>query len=387
MATYKQYQNKNGDVLWQVRGYLGIDALTGKEKTISRQGFKTKKEARQAYRKAVTDFENGSFKVKNKRITLTELYHEWLDNVYKDSVKESTLNKTEQYFRLHILPAFGSMYIDKISANLIQKQVNKWHKEFAQWKKLYNYLTKLLDYAVMQDYIQSNPKEKVSIKKKKINYSNKEPRLKFYTKEQLKTLLDHIKSTNNMRWYCYFRLIAFSGMRKGECLALNWQDVNFKEGTVTIDKTLTLGRNNKLMFSSSPKTFAGNRTIVLDEVTLNVLRDWKKEQAVIMLKYGFNTLKPNQLLFSNYKTNKPLSLSAPYNRMITYTKNCNLPMLPVHGLRHTHCSLLIESQVSLKEVMNRLGHNDVETTIKIYTHISERQERESAQKFASHVGF
>lgn len=386
MATYKQYETTNGEVLWQVRGYLGVDALTGKEKTISRQGFKTKKEARQAYNKAVTDFENGSFKAKNKRITLTELYHEWLDNVYKDSVKESTLNKTKQYFRLHILPAFGDMYVDKITANIVQKQINKWHKEFKQWKMLYNYLIRLLDYAVIHGYMKENIKPKLSIRKNKIKYDTEHDGIKYYSRSQLKTLLDYIKSTNNTRWYCYFRVLAFTGMRKGEALALTWNDVNFQDGTINIDKTITLGDKNRVMVNST-KTEAGIRTISIDKITLKILDEWKKEQAVEMLKYGFNTIKPNQLIFSKYSTNEPLNLSAPYNRLLNYTKNCNLPMIPIHGFRHTHCSLLFDAGVSIKDVMNRLGHSDIQTTMNIYAHVTDEQEKESAEMFARFVGF
>ena len=175
-------------------------------------------------------------------------------------------------------------------------------------------------------------------------------------------------------------------MRKGEALALTWNDIHFKDSTLTINKTLSLGVNNQLIINS-PKTESGNRTISIDAETIKTLREWKATQAKLMLQHGFNTLKPNQLIFSKYSTNEPLNLSTPYNRMKTITKLSGLPMMKIHGFRHTHCSLLFDAGVSIKDVKNRLGHSDIQTTMNIYAHVTKEQEKESAEKFAQFVGF
>lgn len=385
MATYKQYKSKS-ETLWQVRGHIGTDETTGKQKQFKRKGFKTKKEARIAYEKARRDFELGLSEQVSKRFTYGQVYHEWLENVYKDSVKEATLQKVMTDFKIHILPVFGHIYVDKITAPMLQKQLNAWHKKYKKYKYYYNLAVRILQYAMIQGYIKENPKSKVSTKKKKLSYDAEHGGIKFYTKDQLRSFLKYLESNNDTRWHCFFRLLAFTGIRKGEALALTWNDINFIDATVSINKTLTLGIDYKLIVNS-PKSEAGNRTISIDKGTIDALKVWKKEQAKVMLQYGFNTLKKDQLLFSKYSTNTPLNLSAPYNRMKTITGLCNLPMIPVHGFRHTHCSLLFDAGVSIKDVKNRLGHSDIKTTMNIYAHVSKEQEKESASRFASFVGF
>lgn len=385
LATYKQYK-KESETLWQVRGYIGTDEATGIQKQFKQKGFKTKKEARQAYDQARRDFELGLSKQITKRFTYEQVYHEWMELVYKDSVKESTLNKTMTNFRIHILPVFGKYYIDKITDTMLQKAFNDWHKKYKKHKLFYNQAVRILDYAYKKGYIQANPKEKVLTEKKKIHYDSEQDAFEIYTKDQLQQFLNYLKSNNDDRWHCFFRLLAFTGMRKGEALALTWNDIRFKDSTVTINKTLSLGVNNQLIINS-PKTESGNRTISLDAETLKTLREWKATQAKLMLQHGFNTLKPNQLIFSKYSTNEPLNLSTPYNRMKTITKLSGLPMMKIHGFRHTHCSLLFDAGVSIKDVKNRLGHSDIQTTMNIYAHVTKEQEKESAEKFARFVGF
>ncbi|MDK7187510.1 tyrosine-type recombinase/integrase [Facklamia hominis] len=385
MATYKQYK-KGTDELWQVRGYIGVDPLTGSKKQIRRSGFRTKKEARQAYDKARREFELGLTQEMNKRFTYEQVYHEWLDLVYKDSVKESTLNKTLSYFKIHILPRFGKYYIDKITDIMLQKALNDWHKKYKKHKTYYNQTVRVLDYAFKKGYIRVNPKEKVLTEKKKIHYESEQGDFEIYTKDQLKQFLGYLKSKGDVRWHCFFRLLAFTGMRKGEALALTWNDIHFKDGTLTINKTLSHGIGNRLIINS-PKTEAGNRTISVDAGTIQILKEWKATQAKLMLQHGFNTMKPNQLLFSKYSTNEPLDPSTPYNRMKTITRLSGLPMMKVHGFRHTHCTLLFNAGVSINDVKNRLGHADIQTTMNIYAHITKEQEKESAEKFAQFVGF
>ena len=93
-----------------------------------------------------------------------------------------------------------------------------------------------------------------------------------------------------------FRVLAFTGMRKGELLALTWSDINFKDANIRINKTLTRGLNNVLIIQE-PKTTSSARIIPIDDRTLNILSEWNKVQKKDFLKFGFNTLKPKQLVF------------------------------------------------------------------------------------------
>ena len=122
----------------------------------------------------------------------------------------------------------------------------------------------------------------------------------FYTKEELQRFLSCVKSDGLNRWYTLFRLLAFSGMRKGEALALTWKDLDFQNETVSINKTVARGLGNRLLIQT-PKTATSKRTIVLDAITLSMLSTWRKRQAMDFLKLGYNTLNEEQLIFPNKK--------------------------------------------------------------------------------------
>lgn len=104
------------------------------------------------------------------------------------------------------------------------------------------------------------------------------------------------------------RLLSFSGMRRGEALALSWNDINFKTNEIRINKTLSRGLKGRLL--KPPKTKKSIRTIEMDQKTMDILNEWKKRQKHDYFKLGYNTL--NQLVFSN-KDNKYLQLAIPQN--------------------------------------------------------------------------
>ena len=126
MATFKQYETVKGK-FWKYRAYLGIDETTGKDKRIEKRGFKTKKEAQLSLSRLQLDYDkNGS--VSNTKYTYNDMYLLWLEQ-YKNTVKESTLAKTQRTFKNHILPFFGQYRIDKIKPTYCQKAINLWHEK------------------------------------------------------------------------------------------------------------------------------------------------------------------------------------------------------------------------------------------------------------------
>ncbi|MGX7105479.1 tyrosine-type recombinase/integrase [Globicatella sanguinis] len=98
--------------------------------------------------------------------------------------------------------------------------------------------------------------------------------------------------------------------------------------------------------------------------------------------FGHNANKPTQLVFSKYEKNTFLDPSSPRNYFYRVCKNNCLEFVNIHGFRHTHCSLLFESGVPMKDVKERLGHSDILTTMNIYAHITKEEKKDTADKFA-----
>ena len=251
-----------------------------------------------------------------------------------------------------------------------------------------NYTAAVLKFAIRMDLIKSNPMDKITVPRKMAKV-DQDDELKYYNKEELQQFFsccrDDATQSNNLLWITLFRLLAFSGMRKGEALALTWKDLDFTNETVSISKTVARGLGNRLLIQT-PKTATSKRTIVLDGITLSMLSTWRKRQAMDFLKLGFNTMNEEQLIFPNTK-NELMIPTKPVQKLDRMIKKSELKRITIHGFRHTHCSLLFEAGASIKEVQDRLGHADIQTTMNIYAHVTEKAKEKTAEKFAKYVNF
>lgn len=372
---------KNGEIRYEFQVYLGTDEATGKQMRTTRRGFKTKKEAELELARIKLQVASGEYR-KERAETFKEVYELWLLQ-YENTVEQSTFVKTVSLFNNHILPSIGEYKIEKITVDICQKAVNDWAKKLKNISKVKAYASRVFNFAVKREFIQKNPFDLVELpRKRNKQLSDETDEKNFYTREQLIEFLSCLEKETNVKAYVLFRLLAFSGMRKGEALALTWRDINFKTNEIRINKALSRGKDNKLYIKSTKTNEA--RTIKMDEKTMNILRMWKKKQKEDNFKLGFNTSKPSQLVFSNEK-NEFIQPTKTREWILYVQEKYNLKKVTTHGLRHTHCSLLFEAGATLKEVQDRLGHSDIKTTMNIYTHVTKKAQEQAIQKFSNYV--
>lgn len=378
----KQYTLKNGEKRWYFKIYLGIDPITRKKKYTTRRGFKTKKEAKIAMSRLELQVQNKGIESLTKNsITFEEVYLMWLEQ-YKNTVQESTLVVQRRACELHILPLFGSAQIQKITLHFCQEQVNHWYSYYKKYNNLIGMTSQVFDYAIKSTFIESNPMINI-IKPKRKRQIDEDVFDNYYSKDELTEFLDTVKNTTDPELFTMFRLLAFTGMRKGELHALRWRDIDFINNELSIKRTLTTGENNTLIFQP-PKTKKGLRTITIDMTTMKQLRVWRIKQKEAMLKFGFKTDSLDQLLFPD-EDNGPKYLDFTNHNFDKIIDKNYLRKITVHGLRHTHCSLLFESGASIKEVQDRLGHSDIKTTMNIYTHVTKKAKEKTADNFAKYM--
>ena len=381
-TSIKDYYKKNGDKCFMFKVYTGVDPLTGKEQYTTRRGFKTKKEAELALARLKLEISKGTFR-KQQAETYQDIYDLWIAQ-YEKTVEESTFIKTIGIFRNHILPAFESYKIDKINVDVCQHHIDEWAKKLKKFRIVKSYASKVLDFAIKRGYIQSNPFSLVDMpnKLKKASIDYEEEPENFYTKEQLIKFLNCMKQETNYKAYVLFHLLSYSGMRKGEALALTWNDIDFKNNEIRINKAISRGKENKLYVKTTKTGIA--RTIKMDLNTMDNLKEWKKQQRHIYLILGFDTLHPKQLVFSNERNEflQPTKTRKWLEHVLTQYQ---LPKITTHGFRHTHCSLLLEAGVGLKEVQDRLGHSDIKTTMNIYAHVSKQAKNGAVNKLETYM--
>ncbi len=368
-TTIESYLLKNGEKRYQFQIYIGTDELTGKQKRTTRRGFKTQKEAKLELARIKLQIDNGTF-FKQVAETYLDVYNLWVKQ-YEKTVEESTFIKTTGIFRNHILPIISNYKIEKITIDVCQKHVDEWANKLKHFQKVRSYAAKVLNFAIKRGYIQTNPFDyvdmPVALKKKQASMEEEEEN--FYTREELIEFLSCFEKEKNVKAYTLFRLLAFSGMRKGEALALTWKDIDFKNNAIQINKAISRGKSNELYLKSTKTGIA--RTIVMDNTTMAILKDWKKKQREDYFKLGFNTNSSTQLVFSN-ENNEFLQPTKTRKWILQVQKKYHLKEVTTHGLRHTHCSLLFEAGATIKAVQDRLGHTDVKTTMDIYTHVMEK---------------
>lgn len=385
MASISKYQ-KDGKTFYKFQVYLGINEQTGKKRYTTRRGFDTLREARLVLSKLELQADSGQLDQQPINLTFEDVYKQWWAG-YINTVRESTMYKQKKVFQNHIIPAFGKYRIRTITTSQIQTALNKWFKQTEySFKPWFNYTSAIFKYAILQGYISDNPCTRVTMPKK----LDKEDVINFWDKDQLKTFFNCIDPVNDLEKYTLFRVLAFTGIRRGECLSLTWDDLNTKKATMDINKTLTHGDKGRLLVQPT-KTKKGTRTISLDESTLLYLKKWHLEQRRMYLVLGFNINKSNQLIFATSKsTFKSLNTPSKWLRALISDANesgANLPSITVHGFRHSHASALFSAGASIKEVQERLGHEDAQTTLNIYTHVTEKQGKEAVQKLVNFLDF
>lgn len=378
----ESYTLKNGDTRYKFQIYVGVDPLTGNEKRTTRSGFKTMKDAKSALYEIKHEISQGTFR-KIQAKTYQDMYELWIKQ-YEKTVEESTFVKTEGYFKNHILPAMSLYKVDKITVDACQKHVDEWADKLKKYRVIKSYAAKVLDFALKRGYLQTNPFTLVDTPKpKQAPFElTKDVEENFYTREQLNEFLGYLKEENNPKVYTFFRLLAYSGMRKGEALALQWKDIDFTKSEIRINKALAKGKNSKLYLKTT-KT-GTTRTIKMDMETMKILALWKKQQQKEYLTLGFNTLNNEQLVVSS-EVNTFVQPTKTRKWLVRILEKYNLKPITTHGLRHTHCSLLFEAGASLKEVQDRLGHSDIKTTMDIYTHLTPEAKSGAIQKFDNYL--
>lgn len=381
MAKIKSYKKKDGQTYYAVTGYLGTDPDTGKKTVTTRRGFKTKREAQLAFSKLQTETAQNGF-LRQSRMTFQEVYDLWLET-YRLNVKESTFVKQTEQYRLHILPYFGKKQISKITPALVQKFANDKVKKFQRYREFISNASRIFDYALKLKIISRNPVKDIyiPIPPSKID---EEVKKKYLSKDELIVFLDTLDGLKDMKQSTFLRLLTMSGCRMGELLGLQWDNVFLEEGYIKIKQTLARGIDRRL-YLETPKTKSSMREVPLDVKTIQVLKTWKAQQKKDLLALGINATRPEQLVFSNIGTNGFIQLSTPRKWLNNVLTRLDIQQITLHGLRHTHATMLLESGRTLKDVSARLGHSSIEITSDLYIHVTEKRSRESVNELVNYL--
>lgn len=342
---------KNGKTYYKFRIRLG-------EKVTTRSGFKSKPQAIYKYAQMMKDYEDEI----QGNILYQKAYEKWL-RVYETTVEESTLSTTAGYFKNHILPYFGHLKIQDITINNCEDFALAY-KDYSKGKSMYYYAKSVMEYAKKHYNIKDNPFEKASLPR----FYEQEKEFKFLEPKEVSQLINYFE--NNIFWKTLFQVLCYVGLRRGETLALTWEDIDFKAKTLTVNKALGINKQNQV-YLKGPKNNASYRTLDLDSKTLLSLKELKLSSK-------------SDLVFPSPRGGY-LRLSTPNEKLQETLEKLGIKKITLHDLRHTHASLLFASGRSVKYVQDRMGHSRAETTMNIYVHVTQKEQDQAIEDFEKYM--
>ena len=365
----KKYLTKDGETRYMLQAYLGVDPFTGKQKRTTRRGFKTQKEAKKAERELLLLIEENGFTDRSSKPTFKEVADLWLES-YETTVKPTTYQNTKNYLNAIVENHFKEIRIESVSVAMMQKIVIDLSKKYVAYLSQLSIINRVFKYAVHLDIIQTNPVDRI-IRPKQQKFRKEKIAL---TKEELKQFLTLAKKDARPVLYTAWHTLAYTGLRRGELLGLEWSDIDFENKTISINKTLVTV--NGSLYTQSPKTKRSTRTISLDDATIQVLKNWKLEQKKQFFKNG---VKSTDIVITNIKGSY-LDFAYFRDELKKFLSTHNLKQFSVHSLRHTHASLLFEAGIEPKTISDRLGHSNIQTTLNMYTHLNDKQRSDVADR-------
>ena len=339
---------------------------------------KTKTECKLKLKEAMEQAGKLSSDAINPEMTFGDWLQFWYNNYCKPGVRESTRACYEGRIRLHILPSLGHIKLNKLTENDLQQFYTNL-KKGGRLNKTNIYGPGLSDRMVRSCHATcraalEKAKEMHLISRNTAIGRKLPPKkareMQVLTPEEIQRFLIQAKEDG---YYEMFLLELCSGMRRGELLALEWRDLNFKTGELRIDKQVTF--LNGQTVCSKPKTKESMRTIVLPRSLVEVLKEYRK---TVESKLMF----PSPAKVGDEYRN-PCSVGSTM-RLILDRAGCK--HVRFHDLRHTFATMALENGMDIKTLSSVIGHKSSATTLDIYAHTTDAMQHNAAANIERGIG-
>ena len=368
---------------WEGRYTVGFDPGTGKQIQKSVTG-KTQKEVAQKIKELTAALDAGTYIAPSKMSV-----GQWLDtwqNEYLTNVKPSTVTSYEATIRNHLKPGLGALRLDALTTHDIQEFYNSLHSPSENRnalssktiKNIHGILHHALEQAMLNNYIRANPSNACVIPKavkKKVKPMNE------------KQIASFLKAIKGHKYENMFLIALFTGMRQGEVCGLQWECVDFDNGTILIDKQLQSlrgkVRGDKEKYALVPTKNGKARTITAAPFVMDLLWKTKQAQDANRKDFGSDFLE-NDLVFTDEIGNRvtPQALYRAFKLVVT---ELNMKDVRFHDLRHSYAVVSLKSGDDVKTVQENLGHATASFTLDTYGHVTEKMKKDSADRMQAFI--
>jgi integrase len=287
------------------------------------------------------------------------LTEHWLP-FYANQRSSSSYQNRESVIRNHISPALGHIRLGKLTPILVQTFYNDLSKNYAPNTVLgiSSTLSAALRMAVEWELLHRNPAQGA----RTVAARKTEPTI--WTPEQVRSFL---AAETDPHWHCLWAVLLETGMRRGELLALRWDDIDFDAGTVRVERTITKAGKGKGSTIGPTKTARGVRNVALSAACLALLRDSSPPPEATIIG-----VEPKRIF--------PVSVNQLYDRFVRLTASVpGLPRIRPHDARHSNVVAALEAGIPLIVISERLGHASIRITGDVYAHVTRRLDKASAE--------
>lgn len=292
-------------------------------------------------------------------MTLDELYEIFIEDKKIDII-QATVETIENRYVV-ISRYFGKSNISNINKIAIRKYqnylLNECNYSVSHVNNLIGVLKQIFNFALENGYIKTNTIASVSM----INKRVKIPKEKvIWNLEQFLKFNEYINSTTDK---VIFNMLFFLGIRKGELLSLRWNEVSFAQKNIKIISTANREKG-KGQVITPPKTVHSNRIVVMDKFLCELIEEYYIGQRKI---YG-KDIKQKFVIGGD----KMMSFTSLQRLLKKYLAKTQLPEITLHGFRHSHATMLADFSTDIKAISERLGHENIEITLKTYIHTNSK---------------
>ncbi|MBL4998357.1 site-specific tyrosine recombinase XerC-family [Enterococcus xinjiangensis] len=345
----------------------------GSRKKVEKVGGDTRPEAEAALRKVLSDIDETGQYFLGTDTRVKQYLDFWMEEYVKLNLKYNTYENYRFTIKNHINGYLGKKKLTDLSPALLQNFIN------AEFKKGYSKKTMTITHSVLKNalnmavypwgLIKQNPMLYVKIPKYEERPTTKKD-LKIISLEDFDHMLEI--TPEGHPFYIPLNIGFYTGMRVGEVCGLTWDNVDFSNGTITVEKQMV--KNDGEWVYGTPKTSSSNRTIFIGQTLLAILKKHKKQQLENRMKYGKLYIDSNAVCTKEYGELVTPSVVKWNTRRISNALSLSFNF---HSLRHTHATLLLENGAKMKEISERLGHSRISITMDTYSHVTDKMRNET----------
>lgn len=387
MASIRAMETKDGRRFFQISVSRGYGKAPYKKRWYWPDGW-SKRTAERELTKVAAEFERAcaAGEVLNREQTKKKAadeaaeraklktFRQYADGVYMP-IKETTFSENARssyrmFLDKHILPVLGDNLLTDVTPAMVTKLLVDFQKagySHSTAIKLYNILNGVFEMAFLDDSIPMNPMLKVKRPTAGKHEAPKEESDKALTADELAHVLSCV-AQEPLKWRVYINLAADSGARRGELCGLQWGDIDWKSGTVTIRRNLQYTAAAGV-YATSPKN-GKVRVVDVGEDVLSLLRQLRTGQTESCI---------SQWVFTQDGTAEPIFPQSPTRYFKKFGERYGIKDFHPHKLRHTSASVAITNGADVVSVSERLGHSDTAVTLRMYAHANEESIRRAGQ--------